>query len=229
MANTEIKYFKDCKSIEDWINCYHNSAPTLNDLRGAFTAIIRIAFSDAKRMNGSADDLACLLYSDEPGESELYIHASSVKDPSDTEQVPGIIISLGDAGVELDRISWDTTGSYAGDFSARTVNYMASVNVVITCRHANADVACMMSDYVLLYLIAMEDKFRNSEGWVRDYVVRGQTEPKMTSVSQQSGAEVWYESTVTVNLKYEISVFVARESKRLKDFSLTAVPEAIIN
>lgn len=229
MADTEIKYFKDCASIEDWLSCYRNSAPTLNNLRGAFTAIMRIAFSDAKRMNGSADDLACLLYSDVSGESELYIHASSVQDPSDTEQVPGIIISLGDVGVELDRVSWDTTGAYTKDFSARTVNYVASVNVVITCRHANADVACMMSDYALLYMIVMEDKFRDSKGWVRDYMVRGQTEPKLTSISQQSGASVWYESTVTVNLKYEISAFVARESKRLKDFSMTAVPEAIIN
>lgn len=221
--------FKDCSTIAEWEECYRNSAPTLNSLRGAFTAILRIAFSDPARMNGASEDLGCLLYSDIPGESELYIHASSVKDPGDTEQVPGIIISMGDAGVELDRVSWDTTGSHADDFSSRVVNYMAAANVVITCRHSNADVACMMSDYVLLYMIVMEDKFRESKGWIRDYVVRNQTEPKLTSLSQQSGATTWYESSVTVNIKYEVSAFVARESKRLKDFSLHTEPTAIIN
>lgn len=221
--------FEDCSTIAEWEECYKDSAPTLNSLRGAFTAILRIAFSDPARMNGASDDLGCLLYSDIPGESELYIHASSVKDPGDTEQIPGIIVSMGDAGVELDRVSWDTTGSYTSDFSARVVHYMAAANVIITCRHANADVACMMSDYVLLYMMVMEDKFRYSKGWIRDYVVRNQTEPKLTSLAQESGAATWYESTVTVNIKYEVSAFVARESKRLKDFSVHSEPASIIN
>ena len=221
--------FEDCSTIAEWEECYKNSNPTLNSLRGAFTAILRIAFSDPARMNGASDDLGCLLYSDIPGESELYIHASSVKDPGDTEQIPGIIVSMGDAGVELDRVSWDTTGSYTPDFSARVVNYMAAANVVITCRHANADVACMMSDYVLLYMMVMEDKFRDSKGWIRDYAVKNQTEPKLTSLAQESGAATWYESSVTINIKYAVSAFVARESKRLKDFSVHSEPASIIN
>lgn len=229
MADYPIKRFKDCQTVEECLECYRSSPPTLNSLRGAFTAFLRIAFSDPQRMNGVAPELGCLTYSDAPGESEIYIHAASVFDPGDTEQVPGIIVSMGERGVQMQKAGWDTTATRTSDFSGRTVFYIASVDVVVTCRHANADVSCMMGDYVALYLAVLEDKLRNSKGWLTDYELVGQTEPKLVSLNQESSASTWFESTVTLRLKYNYSAFAAQESKRLKDFSLTASGSTIIN
>lgn len=225
MACTAIKRFKDCQTLLDWKECMECASPTLNSLRGAFTAILRVAFSDASRL---PEELGCLLYNSDDSKSELYISAGSEMDPGDTEQVPGLIISMGEEGVALEKIGVDTVGRHSSDMSSRTATYMANVTVKILCRHTDADVACMLSDYVMLYLTAMEDKFRNSVGWLKDYSMLAQTEPKLASSGQEGSSAKWHESTVALRLKYEYSIFIAEESKRLKDFSMDLTPEPLI-
>jgi hypothetical protein len=87
----------------------------------------------------------------------------------------------------------------------------------------------MMSDYLILFLAALEARLRETFGWLMDYKPVNQTEPTMTQKAQSDNTTRWYESVVTLDIAYSYSVFVARESKRLKDFTMEARVDSGIN
>jgi hypothetical protein len=150
-------------------------------------------------------------------------------DPGDTEQVPGILISCGKEGVSFDRPGISSKGAESPDTSAHYRNYLASAKLQFVCKAFDADVACMMADYLVLFLAAIEPRLRETFGWLMDYKPLNQTEPSLTQKAQSDTTTKWYEAVVTMDIAYSYSVYVARESKRLKDFTVEAVASNGIN
>ena len=219
----------NCPSLAVWERCYAGAPPTLNTLRRTFTALVRWAFSSKTREDGYAEELGCLVWDEDPTKAQLQIQAASVMDPGDTEQVPGILISCGKEGVTFDRPTITSKGAESPDTAAHYRNYLASAKLQFVCKAFDADVACMMSDYLLLFLSALEARLRETFGWLMDYKPVNQTEPTMTQKAQSDNTTRWYESVVTLDIAYSYSVFVARESKRLKDFTMEARVDSGIN
>lgn len=211
-----------CPSLEAWERCYMGAPPTLNTLRRTFTALVRWAFSNAANTDGFADALGCLTWS-EGNDSQITIKPASVNDPGNTEVVPGIIISCGKEGISYSRVGISSVGAESPDTASHYRNRIAKVKMQFVCNAYDADVACYMSDYLMLFLSAMEPKLRETFGWLLDYDPSNQTEPTLTQKVQ--GDTKWYESVVVVDIAYVFSVFVSRESKRLKDFTMEAIPE----
>jgi hypothetical protein len=87
----------------------------------------------------------------------------------------------------------------------------------------------MMADYLVLFLAAIEPRLRETFGWLMDYKPLNQTEPSLTQKAQSDTTTKWYEAVVTMDIAYSYSVFVARESKRLKDFTMEARVDSGIN
>ena len=220
MACCSLKRFKDCKTLREWEECYWLSSPSLNALRGLFTSITMLAFSDSSRMANDDVGLGCLTWNIDPIKSPLSISAGSVQDPGDTQNVPGVLISMGEQGVQLQSVGHSALGSMSLDFARGNWTRLATVSVNFVCRHQNADIACLMSDYMLMCLTAIESKLRDERGWIRNYNPVSQTEPKLTSLGQEGNSNKWYESVVTVQVEYEYRVQVAEESKLMKDFSV---------
>lgn len=218
----------NCPSLDAWSRCYASAPPTLNTLRRAFTALVRWAFSSSTREDGFAEELGCLAWDEDPTKSQLQIQAASVMDPGDTEQVPGILISCGKEGVSYERPAISSKGTESPDTAAHYRNYTSNVKLQFVCKAFDADVACIMSDYLILFLAAIEQRLRETFGWLLDYKPLNQTEPAMTQKTQSDTTTRWYESVVVLDLTYVYSVFVARESKRLKDFTVEpSVPSRI--
>lgn len=209
-----------CPTLDDWERCYTGAPPTLNTLRRTFTVLTRWAFSSKTRNDGFAEELGCLTWDEDPSKSQLKIGAASVLDPGDTEQVPGILISCGKEGVSYERPGISSKGAESPDTAAQYRNYIATAKVQFVCKAFDADVACMMADYLVLFLSAIEPRLRETFGWLLDYRPLNQTEPTLTQKSQSDSTTKWYEAIVTMDIAYSYSVFVSRESKRLKDFTI---------
>lgn len=209
-----------CKSLADWQRCYADASPSLNTFRRTFTALLRWAFSQTNRIDGFKDAIGCLTWSENEGKDQIYISSGSSADPGDTEQVPGIIISCDKQGVALNRPWINSKGAESPDTSSHNRVYVGKVTMQFTCMHFDADVACIMADYVLLFITALEQVIKETFLWLLDYKPVNQTEPTLTQKVQTEGASKWYESVVSLELDYEYAVFLARESKRLKDFEL---------
>lgn len=214
----------DCPTLDVWRRCYEAAPPNLNTLRRAFTALVRWAFSNTDNTDGYAEALKCLTWSADGSKSQLQIQPGSVQDPGDTLQVPAVLISCGQEGIQLQPYALNSHADESPDTASHRRVWSAKVNMTFACRAWDADVACLMADFVLMFLTAMEPKLRRTFGWLTDYKPVSQTEPVMTSVTQTEDATKWYESKVVMELTYTYSVFVAEESKRLKDFTVAATP-----
>lgn len=207
-----------CKCWADWYRCYNDAPPTLNTLRRAFTALIRWAFTKPENMGGGLGELLkCYTYSS-TGKSKITISPVSVKDPGDTEQVPGIFISL-DEGVKYAKPGMNTLLSESEDTATRYHVTQATTKVTITCKDFDADICCTMADVVVMFLFAITERLFRTWRWLRIYDLESQTEPKLTTKSE-SDTTKWYESKVTFNIVYDYNVLVTEDSKRLKDYSL---------
>ena len=211
-----IKAPKGFESIEAWRDCYVNASPTLNTLRSMFTALICHAFSNDKNMDDFSDELSCLTWSPDSSESSIYIKPGGVNDTGDTESVPGIIITCGKEGISYEPVGMGLYSSFTPDTAGRTISYKSYVNISFVCRHKDADVSAMVSDYVLFVLVSATPLFYTTFSWLLNYVPVQQTEPTLTQKSQTEGASQWYESTVIVRLDYEYAIASYIESKRLK-------------
>lgn len=207
-----------CKDWEDWKRCFNGAPPTLNTLRRAFTALLRWAFTKPENMGDLGEALACYSYSDDDTKSGIKISPLSVKDPGDTETFPGIYVSL-DEGVKYSKVGMNPELTMSKD-TATTVNVMqASTKVVISCLARDADISCSIADLVVMFLFALTERLFYTWGWLRVYELESQTEPKLNSKSETDTTK-WYETKVTINVAYDYTVLVSRESKRLKDYSL---------
>ena len=90
-------------------------------------------------------------------------------------------------------------------------------------RDFDADICCAMGDLCAMFLFAMYERLMDTWSWLKVYRLVSQSEPKITSKSDTDTTK-WYESTVTFHLEYDYRVFVGRESKRMKDFSIDTTP-----
>lgn len=216
----------DCSCWQDWHRCYKDASPSLNTLRRAFTALIRWAYSDPSKMADYGDALACYTYKPGSNKNPLSINPGSTIDPGDTQNVPGILISLGQ-GVQYEKVGMLPYLNESPDTASTELVNIASTTLTILCRDKDADVCCMMADLCTLFLFALTERLFNTWSWLRTYELQGQTEPKITQTEGAQDDTKWYESTVTIKLEYEYRVFLARESKRLKDFTLEADSEGL--
>jgi hypothetical protein len=219
-----INKLVECPALDAWERCFAAAPPSLNTLRHAFTALLKWAFANAINKDDFSDELGCLIFSTDPAKTQLSIQPASVQDPGDTENVPGILVSC-DQGIQFSKEWISVEGKESPDFASHDRIWLAKANLVLVCKHYDADTACMMSDFVTMFLTAMDPVLRDTFDWLLDYKPITQTEPKLTQKTQTEDATKWYESTVTFELLYRYSVFVARESKRLKDYGFHAIPK----
>lgn len=170
--------------------------------------------------------LACYTYKGDSESNIINISPSSIIDPGDTQNVPGILISLGN-GVQYTHPSMQPYINESPDTSAVSLTSLASTTLTVLCRDRDADVCCMMADLCTMFLFALTERLFNTWSWLRIYQIQSQTEPKITQAEGSQDDTKWYESTLTIKIEYEYSVFTARESKRLKDFSLETGSEGV--
>lgn len=214
-----INKIVNCPSLEEWERCFIDSPPSLNTLRHAFTALLKWAFASETNLDGFAEELGCLIYSTDETKTQIHITTSTEHDPGSTEHVPGITIGC-EQGVQYSKEWLSTESGNSPDFASHERVWLANAKIKIDCENYNADTACYMSDYVVMFLAAMEPVFRETFNWILDYKLVSQSEPKLTQKTQTEDATKWYESTIILDLNYRYSVFVARETKRLKDYGL---------
>lgn len=207
-----------CKDWEDWKRCFNGAPPTLNTLRRAFTALLRWAFTKPDNMGDLGEALACYSYNEDQNKSGIKISPLSVKDPGDTENFPGIYISLPD-GVKYSKVGMNTELAMSRDTATKYHVMQASTKVVISCNDRDADISCSIADLVVMFLFALTERLFYTWGWLRGYELETQTEPKLTTKSETDTTK-WYETKVTINITYDYTVLVARDSKRLKDYEL---------
>lgn len=216
-----LKLPTSCETLAEWQRCYTAAPPSLNTLRRAFTALTRWAFSEHTNKGGFAEELGCLVWTNGP-DSELTISPASIVDPGDTEHVPGVTVSCSQEGVTYDRLGLSATVQESPDTALHFREYTAQTKLQFVCSAFDADTACIMADYLMLFLTAIEQKLKETFSWLLEYKPQVQTEPKLSQQSQAENSMKWYEATVIFDLAYLYSVTVARESKRLKDFSVEA-------
>lgn len=206
-------------SFSEWSDCFCNNPPTLNTIRRGFTQLLRYCFSNPEHYADNKEYLGCLSYSDDPRESKLSVLATGASDPSNTQNIPGVFISLGDQ-VQFQRHSINDTVSISRDYARETNSMLATANIQIKCSHKNADISCALADMCMLFLMAAKKHVRKAWGWVRLMDIVSQTEPKLTQQSESDSSNRWYDSTLVIQLIYEYAIDIDTESKRLKEYSL---------
>jgi hypothetical protein len=165
------------------------------------------------------EELECYSYDSTPGaDNRLTISPETIFDPGDSELIPGIYISLGD-GVAYQLPAMQPYLNEAPDTSTTELATMASTTITIKCLDKDAHVSCLMADMCAMFLFAMTERLFNTWSWLRNYQLQAQSEP-VKKTSEGNDDTHWYESSVVFKIEYEYRVFTARESKRLKDFSV---------
>lgn len=224
MARDPIKLaVKTCTSLKEWMNCHFSDPPSLSSLRGSFTELTRYFFSNPNNLADFKDALSCRTWSDDPAKRNINIEAGARTDPGDTENVPGITISLSE-GINFQRAGLSNQTPQNPDFSSEANVYLATSKVQFVCRDYDANIAGMMADALLMFLVSIEQHLRQTYRWLGIYHPLNQTEPRREKKATDPEAfEDWYESVLTMELTYTYSTFTAIESKRLKDYSIEAV------
>ena len=212
----------DCTCWSEWHRCFHDASPSLNTLRRAFTSLIRWAFMDPDKMADYGDVLGCYAYTPGSTTNRLEIAPSSVINPGNTQNVPGILISFQN-GVTYNPVAVSPEINESEDTGSTEFISLASTELTILCRDFDADICCAMGDLCAMFLFAMYERLMDTWSWLKIYRLVSQSEPKITSKSDTDTTK-WYESTVTFHLEYDYRVFVGRESKRMKDFSIDTTP-----
>ena len=217
----------NCTCWKDWHRCYKDASPTLNTLRRAFTSLIRWAYSSPEKMADFSEELACYSYDNTPGaDNRLTISPETNFDPGDSELVPGIYISLGQ-GVSYQAPSMQPYVNESLDTASTELSTLASTTITVKCLDKDAHISCLMADMCTMFLFAMTERLHDTWSWLRIYQLQGQSEPVKKS-SEGNDDTHWYESSVVFKIEYEYRVFTARESKRLKDFSVDTTASTLI-
>lgn len=204
-------------SLQEWRDCYCAAPPTLNTFRSGFTSLLRYFFSNSNNFAENKEILGCMEYSDDPKESKLKIIAQGASDPANTQNIPGIFISLGE-GVDFNFDVLNNQYVSSRDFARETYVTLGTVNLIVKCSDKDADVSCAMADACLLFLTAIRKHLMSSWGWLKQYKIVKQTEPKLQQISEESATK-WYDSSLVIQIVYQYSIDIDIESKRLKDFS----------
>lgn len=206
-------------SLKAWCEYCTGSAASLNNLRRAFTLLIRTAYANIVDSDEYGEALACRTYSDDPNQTQVSIEPASVINPGNTQNVPGILIAVPD-GFQFQRRSIHPTAAAAPDFSATSQITTGTASLTFTCRDRDADISCLMADLVMVVLAAARDSaFQAWHTWLLDYEVVSQTEPKLVR-NEDDPKTYWYESVVTLKLSLSWGVRVAVESKRMTGYSV---------
>lgn len=202
-----------------WMLCVKTSPLTLNTLRRALTVILRFAWANSKRFASMEDALKCMTYSDEEGESGLEITAGTSNNPGDTSHVPGIVVSFRD-GASFEKFGFSGTAYESDDMSAIVRTQRATAMCLISHRHADADVAGMMSDFSYLLFTALYERLFAVWGEsLRDFRVLSQSEPKLQA-GPNADPSRYYVSDLVIQISFDIKVRVSRESLRLADSNI---------
>lgn len=206
------------------MRCFDKTPPTLNTLRRAFTVLTRWAFSSPEQFGGYEDILNCLTYNEDPKESKISIQPGSAQDPGDTQNIPGILIQS-EQGLKFEMVGISPLSSMSEDTSRYTNSCLVHTNIKFLCRHKDADICCAMGDLITLFMFALHPRFFEIWGWLRKLDLVSQSEPAMQTHPSDSSVK-WYESSVVISLIYEYNVFGARESKRLKDYTINVTGQS---
>lgn len=218
-----------CKDLDELFRCVAAPSPSLNEFRRTFTALAMYAFSNVASSSDYGDALACRTYDPNNEASKIHVQAQSVVDPADTENIPGILVSVKE-GVQFKRMGFGDSMKEAYTMAHTTKGWLGSVDITFTCRDWDADVSCMEADYLMLVLSALKDRMHENWRWLLDYYPATVTEPTLKRPEgDESGATKWYESTFVLHLDYVYSVSVARESVPLRDGGIQAIPAGIAN
>lgn len=209
-------------SLKDWCDYCHGAAPSLNNIRRAFTLLARTAFANVSDSEyGPA--LSCRTYSDDKDKNQLSIEPASVINPGNTQNVPGILISVPE-GMQFRRTSLNPIKTFSPDFASSNQITTGTAVVAFTCRDEDADIACLMADLMMLVVMSARDAaIKAWHHWLLDYEVLGQTEPKLVK-NDDDPSNYWYESVVTLKLSLAWGAVVSVESKRMTGFSYYGNP-----
>jgi hypothetical protein len=78
-----------------------------------------------------------------------------------------------------------------------------------------------MSDLLLLFFTALQERMHETWGWLISYTPSLQTEPELKTKDGDTDTK-WYESTVRLSITLSYEVFTSREAPPLKDASVDA-------
>lgn len=209
---------ENCTCYEQWHRCFKEASPSMSTLRRAFTLLARWAFSSKKNMSDYGDILECYTYDATSDSNKLSINPGSVVDPGNAQNVPGILVSIPE-GIKYNKVAMQPDSFISPDTSTSTLTSIAETQIVFLIRDYDSDICSYMADLIALFLFAMKYKLFETWGWLNEFDLEMQTEPKITT-KDETEATQWYESKVVFKLVFNYSVFVGRESKRLKDYTL---------
>lgn len=216
-----------CRDLDELFRCVADPSPSLNEFRRTFTALTMFAFANVGSSADYRGALECRAFSDDPQLSKIHVQAQSVIDPADTENIPGVLVSVKE-GVQFKRMGFGDNMNEAYTMAHSTKGWLASADITFTCRDWDADVSCMEADYLMMVMSALKDRLHENWRWLQDYYPSAVTEPKMVRPDgDESGATRWYESTFVLHIDYIYSVSVVRESVPLRDGGIQPIPAGI--
>lgn len=227
MADDLITKAASCPDLDECFLCFADPSPSLNTLRRIFTALTMYMFSNPDTLADYKDILKCRLYDKDKALSQITILPQSVEDPANTEDVPGIFISLKE-GTKFSKLGLDSVLKTGRDYARSNLIWQASADITFTCKDWDASVACDMADAILLFFSAVSLKLRDTLRWVLDYYPTMETEPQLKTASQENTTGTkWYESTVVFHIDYSYNLVTTRESVPLRDGGIQAAPAGI--
>lgn len=209
-------------SLKEWEACFCGPLPTMSALRQAFVQLLRYCFSDSSHYSDLRQQLGCLTYKPEGGENSISIFAAGASDPSNTNNIPGVLVQFKD-GIKYQMQSLQDYRVTSEDFSRTTSYAVGQTQLVLTCSAYDADISCAMADACMLFIMGVKQRILQAWGrWIRDIRVEQLTEPHQKQVSETDSSVVWYESQLAVSINIEYEVDTAQESKRLKGSTINS-------
>lgn len=204
-------------SVEAWHKCFCDAPASMYTIRNGFTQLLRYCFSDSEHYDIYKDALGCLVYN--PDGTGLRVYAAGADDPSDTNNVPAVVLSLGE-GISYDIPVINDVVDSDPSHAVFSTHSIGTAIVTVNCKARSADEACMLSDLVAMFITAVKVRVASAWGrWLRDYRLVRQTEPVLKQTGSESSV-VWYESSVAFRLSFGYNVRTVQESKRLKGSSV---------
>lgn len=209
-------------SLKEWESCFCGPLPTMSALRQAFVQLLRYCFSDSSHYSDLEQQLGCLTYKPEGGENSISIYAAGANDPSNTNNIPGVLVQFKE-GIKYQMQALQDYRVTSQDFSRTTSYTVGQTQLVLTCSAYDADISCAMADACMLFIMGVKQRILQAWGrWIRDIRVEQLSEPHQKQVSETDSSVVWYESQLVVAINIEYEVDTAEESKRLKGSTINS-------
>lgn len=222
MADELLKPSPCFPSLKAWCDYCEGAAASLNNIRRAFTLLARTAFANITDSGSYADPLGCRSYSDDPSKSSISIQPASVIDPGDTQNIPGILVSV-PGGLAYQRPMLNPNKWLSPDYSITGNVAFGKAKVQFLCRDRDADIACLMSDLLMTVMLAARGPvLKMWHQWLLDYDLSTQTEPELKT-NPDDATQRWYESSAVIELTLAVGATAHMESKRLTGASVYAL------